>query len=865
MIKIAESYASIVKNANILIKSQNNEKKSTEQLTASQKESLRLQKQLETTKAKNAQLTSKTSKELIKQQVVLQKNTKALRDQAKAAQGIKKTNGLFKSLTKSILANAAAFLSFRLAATFIKNIINTVKNYEAALSSLRAITGATTKDMIFYGVAAVKTARRTQQSATDIVKAYEKVGSASPILLKNARALATVTENAIILSEATGGKLQLEDAVEGLTAVMNQFDIPASRAREIINALAAGSLEGSAGVLEMTESLKASGTVAKSSNLTYQQTIGVLELFATKQLKGAEAGTALRGTLLRLRKAQLGYTSGQFNLNDAIDEANKKLSEMGSNLERDAFLSKIFGDRNIIAGQILLDNKDKYNELTEAVTGTNTALEQQSIQNDNLVGDIGAMESAWESLVIAFNEGTLSISNNLRAIAQGITKILNTVSDDAILEKFGLDRKLFQDTEKVGRNFLKLYRDLETGTDNLIQSASDIDDFEKAIAEMTKTQSFFTEQTDIEQAKFKLYAQNIEKLEQAKQTFLENLAIQETARLKKEEKERQLALAKKLADEKAAAIAGQRAANNATENINKKTIESVGIGIEGATELTITQESLLDRQRITQEEYDAWFLQSQKDKWATAQNLVSMFSGFAIDSINGIFQFQLKSIDNELDALDFRYQSSRDRLISNGESTIQLETEFNLRRLALEDERAKREKQAAIVNIGLTYAQTAFEIIATAAALSSNPLTIALSPIAWAQLGALTVAQGVQLAAVSQFDKGTGSTPGVYIGGEGDGSELRRDAKTGNWSLLTDATLFTDNPGDTIISTKETESILSGASMKATTGNAQIDTAAIVNAINNIPPPPHMNSKGYEVIIDRRGNTKKYLDKRIRN
>jgi hypothetical protein len=301
---------------------------------------------------------------------------------------------------------------------------------------------------------------------------------------------------------------------------------------------------------------------------------------------------------------------------------------------------------------------------------------------------------------------------------------------------------------------------------------------------------------------------------------------------------------------------------NELGDLDNKRIESVGIGIEGAEELTITQESLLDRQKIAQEEYDTWFLQSQKDKWANASDLVSMFSGFAIESINGIFQFQLQSIDNELDSLDSFYQTKINAASNNGQNTIQLETEFNLKRKQLEDDRAKSEKQAAIVSIGLTYAQTAFEIIAQAAALSSNPLTIALSPIAWAQLGALTVAQGVQLAAVSQFDKGTSSTPGTYIAGE-KGAEFRQH--NGQWSLLTEPTLFTGSAGDSIISTKETDSILSGASMKATTGNAKIDTDSIVNAIHGIPAAPFINSKGYNTIRDRRGNETKWINNRIRN
>ena len=57
--------------------------------------------------------------------------------------------------------------------------------------------------------------------------------SQRPELLKNKEALAQVTQEAIILSNTA--KTKLQPAIEALTMVMNQYNIPATEACQIIN------------------------------------------------------------------------------------------------------------------------------------------------------------------------------------------------------------------------------------------------------------------------------------------------------------------------------------------------------------------------------------------------------------------------------------------------------------------------------------------------------------------------------------------------------------------------------------------------------------------------------------------------------
>ena len=130
-----------------------------------------------------------------------------------------------------------------------KALVKTFNDYEERVDNLSALTGLAGSSLDWLSQKAkdlststLENGIRVTQSAQEIVDAFTKTGSARPELLKNKEALAEVTQEAIILSDAA--KTTLQPAIEALTMVMNQYNVPATEARRIINALGAGSKEG---------------------------------------------------------------------------------------------------------------------------------------------------------------------------------------------------------------------------------------------------------------------------------------------------------------------------------------------------------------------------------------------------------------------------------------------------------------------------------------------------------------------------------------------------------------------------------------------------------------------------------------------
>jgi len=281
-------------------------------------------------------------------------------------------------------------------------IIDANVELDASFASLSAITGKTGSEFDAFKSQVAAVGKAQKLFSGDVAKGFEIVASAKPELLANADALGRVTNAAITLSKASGDDLAKSSL--SLTGVMNQFNLEASQAERVMNALAAGSVYGSANITNVAASMKNFGAVASGANITMEQSVALVEVMGSKSIFAEEAGTKLRGSILKLQQAGIGYASGQFKINDALDEAKLKFDKLGTSQKKDAFLLKTFGAENITTGQILLKNIDNFEKMTKSVTGTSTATEQMNIKSNTFQNRLKEIEAAFKNSITATEE-----------------------------------------------------------------------------------------------------------------------------------------------------------------------------------------------------------------------------------------------------------------------------------------------------------------------------------------------------------------------------------------------------------------------------------------------------------------------------
>ena len=302
--------------------------------------------------------------------------------------------------------------------------------FNDSLASVSAITGAVGEDLIKLETNAQKTAKVFSKTGSEVLKAYELVASAKPELLENADALDTVTRSVIKLSQAS--RLDLEQSSLSLTAVMNQFGLGAEMAADTVDRLAAGAKFGAATIPNIAESIVQFGTGAAASNVSLNESVALVELFAAKGIKGAESGTKLRNILTKMSASKAIPKKGlaqlaKFGVNlDLVSDKTvplmTRLKEM-SKISGDATaLVKVFGLENKEAAQILLNNLPLYDELNQSIREQGVA-DQQAAANTN------TLKFALQSIKTAFINATTASNGNSKSL-ETVKKALFFVSEN---------------------------------------------------------------------------------------------------------------------------------------------------------------------------------------------------------------------------------------------------------------------------------------------------------------------------------------------------------------------------------------------------------------------------------------------------
>jgi len=332
----------------------------------------------------------------------------------------KKVDGMLGSLGKLGLAFGLA--------TVIGLVATSNIELDKSFASLSAVTGVAGKEFEGYKEQVFLASKETKMFSGDMAKAFEIIGSQKPELLANAEAMKMVTVAAVTLSKASGEDLSA--SANNLTGIMNQFNLAAGESVRTIDVLAAGTIAGASSIAETGEAMKNVGTVAKTANMSLEETVASIQLLSLFQLKGAEAGTKFRGSINRLQKSGLGYTSGIFNMNDALTESQQKYDKLGSAILKDAFIEETFGVENKTAGLIMMQNVGRIKEMTKQVSVSGAATEMASKNSNTFAVRLKEIGDAFKNNVVATQDQGAqmqSLKDLMVLVADNMGKIISAV------------------------------------------------------------------------------------------------------------------------------------------------------------------------------------------------------------------------------------------------------------------------------------------------------------------------------------------------------------------------------------------------------------------------------------------------------
>ena len=349
---------------------------------------------------------------------------------AEAALG--RSNRMFRRMTPTISDAGKQMLSFASSAAIAAGIVSTakfsvdsLKEYETAVASFRTIVSdATDKEFEAYEKKMGEVAKTTKKSSIEVAASFEKIAGLNSAFAETADGLGAVSTASITLAKASG--MELGASAESLVGIMNQFSMGALEADRAINVLAAGQAVGASSISESADAYKNFGSVAKVANITLEESQGLIQTLAARQLVGAEAGTALKGAIGKLQRTGLGYKNGLFSINEALAESKSKYDSLSTARQKDNYIAETFGEINKTAGTILLTNIDLYKDFTAGVTNTTEAQKAAEINSKSLSVRLDELKNSWINIITS-SDGASKALDVAKRIIGFVTDNLDTL------------------------------------------------------------------------------------------------------------------------------------------------------------------------------------------------------------------------------------------------------------------------------------------------------------------------------------------------------------------------------------------------------------------------------------------------------
>ena len=334
-----------------------------------------------------------------------------------------------KTQLGGVIGTAAA-----LGAALYAGPVKKAAEFEAQMSTVQAISGATGDDLAKLSALAKEMGATTQFTAVESGKALEYMAMAGWKTNQMIGGLPGIMNLAAASGEDLGS---VSDIV---TDALTAFRMSAEDAGRFADVLAQASSNANTNVGMMGATFQKVAPVAGALGYSVEDMSLAIGLMANASIKADVAGTSLKTSLANMAKPtkQMQTYMDRYGISlTRSDGSMKTFREVVDNLrgslgglseaEQVAAATAIFGKESF-AGMLAIVNAsdEDFQKLSDSINNSAGAAERMAaIKLDNLEGDITLMKSALDGLQIAIGDALLP---TFRAGTQGITDFITKLT-----------------------------------------------------------------------------------------------------------------------------------------------------------------------------------------------------------------------------------------------------------------------------------------------------------------------------------------------------------------------------------------------------------------------------------------------------
>ena len=359
----------------------------------------------------------------------------AREDADRLADSAERNVGAFDRLKGAVIAFGAA-LGVAFVAGKIKDFfgeaVSGAADFEAQLSTVKAVSGASAEEMEALRAAAEKMGAETKYNATEAAQALENLARAG---LKSSEAIEALPS---VLALAQGNGLELADAASYITQTASGMGLAMSDAARVADVLAKAASSANTDIQGMGLAMSYAAPNAHALGLTLEETAAYIGKLADAGFDGSRAGTAMATMMSQFQNPASTFRRELASIGIRTNDFSQAIRELAATGPKGQAAISALGEAAGPAFRALvgqgIEAVDELNGKLKDATGF--AVNQAKEMGDNVGGAFAELESAWDAVKLKLATPILEpLKKKMLELADVISELVDSGKIEALGQK----------------------------------------------------------------------------------------------------------------------------------------------------------------------------------------------------------------------------------------------------------------------------------------------------------------------------------------------------------------------------------------------------------------------------------------------
>lgn len=343
--------------------------------------------------------------------------------------------GAFDRLKGAVVAFGAAlgvaFVAGKIK-DFFSEAVSGAADFEAQLSTVKAVSGASAEEMEALRAAAEKMGAETKYNATEAAQALENLARAG---LKSSEAIEALPS---VLALAQGNGLELADAASYITQTASGMGLAMSDAARVADVLAKAASSTNTDIQGMGLAMSYAAPNAHALGLTLEETAAYIGKLADAGFDGSRAGTAMATMMSQFQNPASTFRRELASIGIRTNDFSQAIRELAATGPKGQAAISALGEAAGPAFRALvgqgIEAVDELNGKLKDATGF--AVNQAKEMGDNVGGAFAELESAWDAVKLKLATPILEpLKKKMLELADVISELVDSGKIEALGQK----------------------------------------------------------------------------------------------------------------------------------------------------------------------------------------------------------------------------------------------------------------------------------------------------------------------------------------------------------------------------------------------------------------------------------------------